>query len=179
MISMDINSQAATTALKRQSAAGKKAMLRTLNELAKAGRTEASREIKKTYNVKSAPVKKAIELIKAKPGRLVAIIRAAGRRIPLIEFSGREGKRGVTVKIKKATGTIRVPGAFIAVSRFAGRTIFERAGAARLPIIPQTGPSIVQMFKNRDVINRVRNRIARDAAKIFRRQYNFIKSKEK
>lgn len=136
-----------------------KAVVRALNDVADQAKVRASRDIRAAgYNLKAARIKKAIAVIRAQPGRLVAVVRASGRPIPLIEYDGRQDRKGrVTVKVKE--GRKVVADAFIATMPTGQKGIFVRLGTAHkrvvkngrvrysgLPIRELYGPSIPAVF---------------------------------
>lgn len=138
-----------------------KIVVRSLNDVAEQAKVRASREIRAAgYNLKSARIKKAIEIIRAKPGNLVAIVRASGRPMPLIEYDGKQDRKGrVTVKVKDGRKVVK--DAFIATMSSGHRGIYVRKGTAHkrvvkngrvrysgLPIQELYGPSIPAVFGN-------------------------------
>lgn len=88
-------------------------VVRSLNKIAAQAKVAAAREIKEAgYNLKAGVIKKDISVIKAKPGSLVAVVRARGRPIGLIHWSARQNRRGVSVRVLGKRKLIK--GAFIA-----------------------------------------------------------------
>lgn len=142
-----------------------KAVVRALNRVAEQARTQASREIRDAgYNVKSAALKKSIDLWKAGQGRLVARLRASGRPIPLIAYDARAVKAGVSVKVKG--GRKALAHAFIATMPSGHKGVFERVGSSHkkvvfngvaqwrgLPIKELFGPGVPSMFANKVVMD--------------------------
>lgn len=102
-----------------------KALVRALNRSGQSVITEAPREVAKTYNLKIAVIKRQMRLHRAHPGKLSAIVRIFGKRIPLIEFSARQTRAGVTVNVKHQRKTIR--GAFIRTMASGHKGVFVRA----------------------------------------------------
>jgi hypothetical protein len=110
----------------RTAAIKDKAIVRALNRALDQTATEASREIRKVYNIKHAAVLKAMKKTKATSASLTSTMTLRGRRIGLIEFAARavnpwnvkgRGHKpggGVSVQIKRAGGRTLIKGAFIA-----------------------------------------------------------------
>jgi hypothetical protein len=109
------------------------ATIRALNRGIEKARTNASREIRKVYNIKHGAILKVMSVQKARKGELYAQLivggKGKGRRLNLIEFSpravnpwnikGRSHKNrggGVSVQIKVGGPRTLIPGAFIAAS---------------------------------------------------------------
>ena len=84
-----------------QDAATNKAAARALNRAATTVRAEASREIRKEYNIKASEIRKEMSIQRATPSRLVSAVKAKGRRLTLLRFNARQNRTGVAVTIKK------------------------------------------------------------------------------
>ena len=150
-----------------------KAGVRALNKVAAQAKTAASREIRAAgYNMKAARIKDRITVRPATAGNPVAIVRCSGRPIPLVEFSARETKAGVTVSVKNGRKAIK--GAFIATMPSGHRGVFVRVGKAHkkmmvrgkaawhgLPIKELYGPAIPDAFGN-DVVQQALVRLIKD-----------------
>lgn len=72
-----------------------------LNDMAKQCRTQASRKIRETYNIKSATLKKNLEIKVATKTKLTASVVASVGSLPMIAFTPSQNKSGVGVTIKK------------------------------------------------------------------------------
>lgn len=110
--------KAAHKALKRQIEEEEKALrrgaVRALNKSARTGRTAASREVRKTLNVRAGEVNRLITIRKATPKQLEAGVRAKYKQVPVIAFSGvRQTRKGVTVRMRKDKPRMLFKGAFI------------------------------------------------------------------
>ena len=119
-----------------------------LNDMAKQARTQSSRIIRQTYNIKAADLKKNLIIKMATAGSLRASVTAFVRSLPVIAFSPSDNKLGVKVTIKKGNSkTIRH--AFIAVMPSGHKGVFSRFDGKghklsnRLPIkeLYTVGPS--------------------------------------
>lgn len=89
------------------------AVPRALNRTVDMARTAASRELRADgYNFTASEIKQAISVLKASRGRLVATMRVRRRVKSLMDYSPRQSRDGVSVKIHGGRKTIK--GAFIA-----------------------------------------------------------------
>lgn len=76
-----------------------RAVARAINHTAAKVNTQAKREIRDAYKIKTTDVAKAFTLAKGNSIRLSAVITARGKPIPLLPFGARQTKKGVTVNI--------------------------------------------------------------------------------
>jgi len=154
-----------------------------LNKVADKARAEINRAIPAEFAVKPADVRNAIEVRRARPGNLEAVITIfgssskRGRSMNLVRFLaavqavGKAMKvRGAKVKkkdlgalgrqlgfqIKAGGGLKQIEGAFVGNK---GRTIFRRVGKGRLPIEPVQVIGFSQMFNTRRISRRVLDKI--------------------
>ena len=154
-----------------------------LNKVADKLRAEVVREIPREFAVKQAEVRSAVDVRRARSGRLEAVVeifgsaRKRGRSLNLMHFLGALQAAGRTLKtrgtkaskadlaaldrqlgfiIKKAGGIKKIEGAFIGNK---GRTVFIRTGDARLPIKPVQVIGFSQMFNARKIRDRVMTKI--------------------
>jgi hypothetical protein len=133
-----------------------KAKVRALNKVAAQAKVAASKEIRGAgYNMKAAAIKQKITIKRAVSGDATVIIRCSGRPIPLIQFSARETKAGVSVSVKNGRKLIK--GAFIATMPTGHQGVYVRVGNQHkkingkwhgLPIKELFGPSIPAAFGN-------------------------------
>jgi hypothetical protein len=138
-----------------------KAIPRALNRTGEMARTEASRRMRDDgYNFTAAEIKQAMSLFRATQGRLVTSIKVKRKVKSLMQFSPRESKAGVTVKVHGQKKLIK--GAFIGQlhngrqgvyveDKSAGKTVVRhskqykrgsRGGWHDFPIRKLYGPSI-------------------------------------
>lgn len=81
-----------------------KAMLSAIDKTAAQGKTFASREVRKEYNIASDAVKKGITLIKTEKVRNYAMIKAQGKALSLGKFISKnitQQSDGVVIEVKK------------------------------------------------------------------------------
>lgn len=130
-----------------------KASRSAVNKMLAKARTRAVREIRQTYNIKSKDLtqksksrKPRIYLERARGRKPQGAIVSRKERIPLFAFGAREGKRGVTVKVKRQGGRKLVRGAFLATARNT-TTLWKRKGKKRLPIEILRTLSPAKMFQ--------------------------------
>lgn len=149
-----------------------RAHVRATNRSLTKGRTDWSREIRKDYVVKAGDVKRSSRLLRLKAGARRAGLELEGPSLPLKAFSPRRTAQGVSVKIRKRDPRKVVKGAFIVDS--AGGHVFQRSGAARLPIAKLFTVAIPQMAERPSVINDTLAAIQVEYRKEFRRQLELL-----
>lgn len=161
----------------------------TLNKVAAKASTAASREIRDKYTIKAKDLKKrgtsnrnGLSVVKAKRGRDYAMVMSTGHALPLINFrvtprtpeADRRRKRGKGVKATVVKGKpYRIPHAFVAQMPSGHTGVFARKGKGRLPIRELFGPSIPQMFAERNTLDSIFRTVSRDSHAIFERELSF------
>lgn len=133
------------------------ATVRALNKTATTVRAEASKEIRKTYNIKAAVAKNQIKITKARKGTLYVKIIASGKRLPLIEFGAVWDRKnpppiGASVKVLTQGARKRVKGAFIAQAKGGKLGLFRRVGKARKPLEYLLSVGVAQAFVSKKVL---------------------------
>lgn len=103
-----------------------------LNRTATMARTEAVREIRKTYDFKARTVRGTFRITRARGNQAEAVLTSSGRRIRLIDMSAKAGKTGASVRVTKQRKTIK--STFIARMPTGHVGVFEREGKKRLGI---------------------------------------------
>jgi Prophage minor tail protein Z (GPZ) len=121
------------------------AVMRSLNRTADGVKTDASREIRKSYNVTNKALSPAFSIWRATTVDLVAKVSASGRPLQLIGFAARQVKAGVSVSVKRGSRKV-VKSAFIARMQSGHLGVFRRAGRKRLPIDELYTVSVPGMF---------------------------------
>lgn len=153
-----------------ESAVTGQAAARALNRAAITVRAEASREIRKEYNLKAAEIKNEISIDRATRLKLRAIVGVKGRRLTLYRFNAKQNKVGVAVTIKRGQRKT-IKSAFIAKGKGGNMVVFARGvysggkfvpGKPRKPIAALRTTSIPIMFSQRAVSSAL-ERIAIDA----------------
>lgn len=143
--------------LKKVEPITKKAFLSALNRTTQMTRTEASKNVRKTYRIKAQDVNKTVTVKRGSVSNLTSELKWSGANIPLIKFRASPNKvtsrrpRVLKAAVKRA-GLKPIRGAFIAK---AGSHIgvFERTGKKRLPIEELFGPSTPSMLGQEEQID--------------------------
>ncbi|PIR39056.1 MAG: hypothetical protein COV35_05095 [Alphaproteobacteria bacterium CG11_big_fil_rev_8_21_14_0_20_39_49] len=135
------------------------ATVRTLNRVAESAKVASARHIAPQMNSRQAAVKRRIVTQKATFKRLWATLVARDRALQLIEFvvgskkptQQPGGKRGL-VKVKKYGKVSTLSNAFIAPRKSGSSktTVYMRKTGKRHPLKLLYGPSIMQLFKQRE-----------------------------
>lgn len=134
----------------------RQAAVSALNRTAQQVRTEAGRKIREKYpGFKAAAVRRSMRINRAQFRALQVAIESSGKRLPLIDISARQTRKGVSVKIGNTRQTIT--GAFIAkmpsghkgvfVRRFRG----QKVKRGRLPIDERFTIAISEAFGSKSV----------------------------
>ena len=122
-----------------------KIMTRTLNKVGAQGKTAISQQLRKTYNIKKDRIDKSFSIRKASNASLTYEMRIKGRSPGLQHYDARQARKGVTVKIIKASGRKVVKSGFMAKTPQGAMAVWRRVGAERMPIERLYGPSVVGM----------------------------------
>ena len=97
-----------------------------LNRVAATVRAEVVRRVRRQYpGFKAASIRAAMKITRATHTRQTAVIRVRGARTPIINFSARQTRQGVRVKIRQSK---LIRGAFIATMPSGHRGVFWRSG---------------------------------------------------
>jgi hypothetical protein len=146
----------------------------------KKARTGANSLIRKKYNVKAKQLTKTFTLLLANPNRLESVVKAQGFRISLRQFSARQTKKGVTVKIFKAGSRKLISGAFFATMPSGHKAVAERMSGWKhrepkgregifhgLRVASRTTASVAQMFNNKGVVKDLQKFVSVDFQDLF------------
>lgn len=165
-----------------------KAAARALNRTAVTIRAEASREIRKVYNLKAAELRDELRLTRATARSLRAVVSAKGRRLTLMRFNAKQNARGVAVTIKRGQRET-IKSAFIRPGTGGNPVVFARGvytrskfpefvpGKPRKPITALKTLSIPVMF-SQQAITQALERIAHATfARNFRHELTFAASR--
>jgi hypothetical protein len=128
---------------------------RALNRAIASARTVAVRDLSRSTGIKpQAAIRDRLPIKQASPDRLAAEIGVHAYTPNLVRFAARQTRAGVSAS---AWGKRKVyRGTFLGNN---GRTVFKRAGKARLPIKPVYGPRLAKEFVEPAVI-RAMNTVA-------------------
>lgn len=168
------------------SEASDKAVVRALNRALDSSQTAASKEIRKTYNVKAKAVTAGMRKQRARRGPApAAILIIEGTRFGLIEFDPRErnvrttrgNRRAVSVRIKVKDARKTVQSGFVAQTKGGYRGIFKRTGKGRYPIKTLRSISVPAAFLERSVFASVQAASIDSFDKNYRQQLRFLGSR--
>lgn len=147
----------------------RKAMNRTIRRMGQRFRTTATKEVRKTYNVKASKIK---QYMRAKMDGDTFKMYIKSSTVSLMNFGARQTKKGVSVKVRKDRGRKVIKGAFIAVGKNNNLQVFKRVGKERLPIESKKTLSITQMF-NENVLNKAKSAVEESYENEFKRNLDF------
>ena len=151
--------------------------MRTLNDVSISGRNVAVAEvaggsvagesITGRYNIGPDMARKGMKIIKANPGRLIAIIRVSGYRFPIQLFSPRQTPEGVEFSEVRGK-TSSISHVFTAFMKY-GPNVFRRKGEERGPVQVVTGLSVANMVREKeevlpDMEKRIKEQLTKRAA---------------
>ena len=122
---------------------------RVLNRTANTIRVRTVKRIAGEVMLKQKQIRPAVKVLKARFTQQIAAVRVASWRFPLLDFSARQIKSGVSYRISRKAGRKRIKSAFIASVGVGGhRGVFKRVGTRRLPIQELRGPSIPAVLED-------------------------------
>lgn len=133
------------------------AINRAINRALIRGRTVASKALRENYTIKAADVKGAARLWRPGGEEVTGKLVFSGFPLKLSHFRVKplgqdttgSNRKPVKVEVLR-TGLKPLKNAFL----FNG-TVFQREGAARLPIEVRYGPSIPQMLSNENILGKI------------------------
>lgn len=142
---------------------------RAINWVAAKGKTKASRDIREVYKIRAKDLNKGLTVKKASRQTLTGFIIAEGHPLPLIAFTARQVKTGVSINIM---GTRKiVKRAFITTLKSGHRGVFARGqyqnpkfifAKPRLPITELTTVSIPRSFMSDKVLKAFEDYVKQD-----------------
>ncbi|MDR3353688.1 MAG: phage tail protein [Synergistaceae bacterium] len=166
-----------------------KAIARAINRAVEGARTDAVKAVCELYEIKPVAVRKTIQIQRATPKKLKAIIFSTGSTIGLYNFFVSPKKppkqKGVKVSNRKTViagvkfGTrAEFPGGFIARMKSGHKGIWRRTGETTENGLPEIkeffGLSVPQMLGNDKVLDFIRHRANRRLHKELYHQINFL-----
>jgi hypothetical protein len=119
---------------------------RTLGRTTTKYRTVTTKEVRKTYNIKSKDLKNYIKLKRISAFERMFIIK--GESIGLEYFRARQTKSGVSISVKRGE-RYRFKHAFMRKDTNGHIRVFERDGKERMPISRKFSLSVPQMFNDK------------------------------
>jgi Prophage minor tail protein Z (GPZ) len=187
MLKLSVNAdvKGISAGLQRYVGEQQKALVRALNKTAIQARAAAPKAVRSAgYNIKASAIKGRFVIDKARPVRLVVMLKATGLPIALINYGARQNKGGVSVQVKAGRQVLRH--AFIATMRNGHRGVFQRVGTGHktvkrngkmvrtgLPIKELYGPSIPQSLANDVVEKAITAKIREKFPQILRHELAF------
>lgn len=120
-----------------------KAIIDASDRAANTGRTAANKKIRELYTIKAGDINKRV-LIKHEA--LGVTLKVKGPMEKVQTYRARSGKRGVYVTIKKGDSKL-LPRSFMIGNKFMART-----SKKRFPLKGLYGPSVAQLFGNKEVM---------------------------
>lgn len=164
-----------------------KAFTQALDRTQSKAATQISADVRKTYDISVADVKKRLTIQRARRDASRALIYA-GRRLPLDNFKPKQrmvrttatsvrGKqfktrrRGATVRVRKDTGRQQVPGGWFAKGRILRRA--DQNDNRSQPRM-QFGPSIPGMVAHESVIERAQDMVREDLPRQFSGRMDYL-----
>lgn len=135
-------------------------LARAINRTLDGVKTDASTMIRAVITAKKKDVDATFDISKASAARPVGSFRSTGRPLPLISFSARQTKKGVSIQVRKDRPRQVWPHTFIAVMKTGHKGVFWRKAVGgirvrRLPIEEKYGPRIPDIFSNEEVMDKV------------------------
>lgn len=127
-----------------------------MNRAAEQGRTAAIRCVTKEYTVKARTVRETMRIKRANKDDLNTELTSRGARLPLRDFKHSPSSGDTTgsnrkqIRVAVKRGGLKPENAFI----YRGR-IFQRLGAARLPVEQKFSNAVPVMLNNDTVVNEV------------------------
>lgn len=164
------------------------ALRRAINNTTVGVKTLVAKKIGATVTMKSAEIKTYISVQKATNQELGASVRIIGKKTPLIKYKNRQLKQGISHKIYKAGGTIKLKHAFYAQMQSGHKGIYLRDyqrqrrvpannawGFTTLPIIEQFGPNMTTLYeKTPNLSYQIETEAADRLARETEAQINYI-----
>ncbi|MBI4720826.1 MAG: phage tail protein [Chitinivibrionia bacterium] len=103
-----------------------KVISRSINRALDGVKTDGSRLVNQQITAKVSVIKKSFTMSRATVNRLTGTASSSGKPLPLIEFSFRQTKKGVTIQIFRNKARKLIPGAFITTVKNGHSGVFWR-----------------------------------------------------
>ena len=170
---------------------------RTINDGIKGAKIYTKDTLKKEYTIKAGAVNKTFKQVNATNVKLSGALRSIGAFVPLINYSARQTKKGVTVQIKKGGKRELWPGAFITTMKSGHKGVFSREKPPyktkkspklpwkqfepkyRLPIHEQFGPRVPGIMGKKQNMNEILEKVDKRMEKKLHHEMDFELSKLK
>lgn len=141
--------------------APQKVIYNVLNRAVTNVKTTSSREVRKTYKIKSSDLTshQNIKIAKAGPSKLEAAIEFGGNLIPLMKFNvtpKQPQRKTVSASVLTSGGKKRLVHAYVANLKY-GVGVFERKTSERESSRELYGPAAAVMVDNKEVLEKVQD----------------------
>ncbi|MBP2655405.1 MAG: hypothetical protein H6Q73_2974 [Firmicutes bacterium] len=149
-----------------------KAISSALNRTIDGVKTDVTRKVTETYDIKAKDVRATLRVQKANTDTLQASVSANGSPIPLIKFRvtpNKPGQKKIGTLLRasvKRSGGKPISGAFVAKFKSGHIGIMQRDGKNRLPVKELYGPAVPQMMSE----NKVREYVVDGAGERFEKR---------
>jgi len=158
------------------------AQSRVINRTLTAVNTEASVQVRKTYNLKAKRIKKNFSIRRANKNNLNARWQSKGQPVGLMQFGARQNRRGVSVKVETADARKTIDHAFIQLGKNRVKHVFwrEKIGSvmvARYDINRLAGPRIEDALAKPKVQKALQKKADETMQKRLDAEANYILSK--
>lgn len=133
---------------------------------------EASKVVRQTKKIRGDVVRKSITSSSegADLSTFRWIVKASGKKVPLVKYSNVRRKKGIAVQVNTAGSRRVIPGSFISTMPSGHRGIFLRKFRKRaLPIIEQFGSTVAMALQKSGNKSRVAERGRKSFAATFAR----------
>lgn len=115
---------------------------RAINRTLTTTRAEAVKQISAQTPLKKSKIRRQIKLKRATRTNWIGTVALSGQGIPLIQYGATNTGPGISYQVTNQGGRDTAENAFIAKMPTGHVGVYERAGAARLPIFELKGPSL-------------------------------------
>ncbi len=150
----------------------------TVNKLINRGRVRASKRVREKYNIKATALRASTKTHRATNRNPAATLIVRGRMMPVILFSAKQNRRGVSVRIIKESGRKTIKSAFIATMPSGKSQVWMRSGGPRLPIKQIVTLSPAKMFE-KEGEKAIKSLILNEMGKTFKHELNHFISRLK
>lgn len=153
---------------------------RALNRSVSNVKSNIPKTVRDNYHIRAQDVKDTLKVEKARVSKLQAKVISKGETLGLDKFKVNpktvNSRRKAQLKIAvKKDGIKQVLGAFIANAN--GIKVFKREGKKRLPIERLKGPSVPQMIRNKEGVDKINKESYRTYHKNLNNDINYMLSK--
>lgn len=140
-------------------------------------KTLASKRMRLSKRIRLSRVREGLPLIfpeasAKRAGRFLWRMRISGEAIPLIDYSPRQTKKGLTVKINRSGGRKLIKHAFLAKMSSGHKGAYLRRNKERLPIDELFSTNIAQFFNDSTILEPIQKKAERQFTDTFGRVWD-------